>query len=410
MADALIETITSNPYESIVADTATQIARIDTQIQEVVNNINNLEKTNPTSPTLTQLRERLTQLQNRRSSLNSQNNSANDLMQAYNKSVANVSTLAWIYQLKDADIWKVRNESDREYKSMEDETRRNSQNYINALWNANSSENAIINANAARDWASAQSTAEMRARNYLNNAQAQYEAANQAQQNINAIKEWKINTNAWYLQLAQSNADNTLRQQAIYDLEAAEAERQRQASYWWGSGSYSWWSRSSWRWTSNIVDPYKEFSWNWWWWNWWWWWWTKVNWEDQWIIDQTMDVRWKIDAWVYWNVIWDVWLYHNKTNWKVTTNNWNYSWANQIRSAMNREQSPNTIADLDRKKTNNFLQKDNSKRDLNSTFAQITDKWYVVFTDWNWNTKVWKLSDLKWQNESKPQKTKWNNR
>ena len=227
MADSLIETMSTNPYQNIVSDTSTKIADLDMQISELSQAISNLEKSYPTSTTLPQLRERLSSLQSQRNSLNSTNDSAKKLMDSYNQSVANVSTMYWIYQLKDADIWKVRNESDREYNKMEKETRDMGNNYVNALWNATRSENAIINANAWRQWASAQSTAEARARNYLTAAAAWNEVANQTQQNINAIREWKINTNAWYLQLAQSNADNTLRQQVMNDFEASEAQKDR---------------------------------------------------------------------------------------------------------------------------------------------------------------------------------------
>ena len=227
MADTLIETMTSNPYEGIVADTTSQIADLDAQIEQVSSAITKLEKVSPTSPTLSSLRERLASLQTRKNWLTDQNNSAKTLMSSYNNSVKNVSTLAWIYELKEDQLNYDRMKAENEYNKMEQENRRVWQNYINALWNATSSENAIVNANAARQWASSQSTAEVRARNYLNNAQAQNEAANQTIQNTNAIREWKINTNAWYAQLSQSNADNTLRQQVMNDFEASEAQKDR---------------------------------------------------------------------------------------------------------------------------------------------------------------------------------------
>lgn len=227
MADALIETVASNPYQSIVADTASQIADVDAQIQQVSDAINNLERESPTSPTLSKLRERLSSLQERRKWLSTTNDSAKSLMNSYNQSVTNISNLTWIYQLKDADIWTVKRESDAEFNKMESDTKRIWDNYVNTLQNATTSENAIINANAWRQWASSQSTAETRARNYLTAAAAWNEAANQVQQNINAIKEWKINTNAWYLQLAQNNVDNTLRQQVMNDFQASEAQKDR---------------------------------------------------------------------------------------------------------------------------------------------------------------------------------------
>lgn len=227
MADTLIETVSSNPYQNIVADTSSQIADVDAQIQQVSSAINKLEQVSPTSPTLSQLRERLSSLQERRRWLSTTNDSAKSLMNSYNQSVANVSTLTWIYQLKDSDIWAARNESNAQFNQMEADTRRMWDNYVNTLQNATASENAIINANAWRQWASSQSTAEVRARNYLNAAAAWNEAANQTQQNINAIWEWRINTNAWYLQLSQSNADNTLRQQVMNDFQASEAQKDR---------------------------------------------------------------------------------------------------------------------------------------------------------------------------------------
>lgn len=227
MADVLIETLASNPYEGIVADTSTQISDLDAQIQQVSSAITKLEQVSPTSPTLSQLRERLSSLQSKKNWLTETNNSAKTLMDSYNNSLRNSSTLKWIYDLKENQLNTEKSAAEREYNSMAEDTKRVWQNYVNALWNATSSENAIINSNAGRDWASAQSTAEARARNYLNNAQAQNEAANQTIQNVNAIREWKINTNAWYTQLSQSNADNTLRQQVMNDFQASEAQKDR---------------------------------------------------------------------------------------------------------------------------------------------------------------------------------------
>lgn len=228
MADALIETVASNPYEWIVADTTTQMSDLDAQIQQVTSAINKLEQVSPTSPTLSQLRERLSSLQSKKKSITDTNNSAKSLMDAYNNSLQSVSTLKWIYDLKERQLNSEKTKAENEYNSMAEENRRVWQNYINALWNATSSENAIINANAWRQWASAQSTAEARARNYLNNAAAQNEAANNTLQNVNAIREWKINSNAWYTQLSQSNADNTLRQEVMNQFQASEAEKDRQ--------------------------------------------------------------------------------------------------------------------------------------------------------------------------------------
>ncbi len=355
MADALIETITSNPYESIVADTATQIAWIDTQIQEVVNAINSLEKSNPTSPTLTQLRERLTQLQNRRSSLNSQNNSANDLMQAYNKSSENLNTLRWIYDMKQSELNRERQESDRAYRRMYEDTQRDNQNYINALWNANASENAIINANAARDWASAQSTAEMRARNYLNNAQAQYEAANTARNNLNNIEQARLTANQWYTQLSQWNADNYLRQQAMYDLEAAEAERQRQALYWWGGNSYSRSNKTSYN--TNIKN------------------------NDNQKTPQIIEYDWPVWATDFFDANYQNWAYWNVVSWNGT------------RTVINIWKAESAIDKLNKQYNEEFNTKDFT--------TKVTDKWYAIFTDNQNRKRIVPLSEVWYQEPMK---------
>lgn len=256
MADVLIETVNSNPYDSVVADTSTKISNMDEQIQMVTNEISKLEKSNPSSPTLSQLRDRLASLQREKQDLAQTNASAKSLSQSFNQWQQNVNTLKWIYDIKQQELEKAKAEDERTYRQMIEETRRDNQNYINALWNANSSENAIINANAWAVWASTQSTAEARARNYLNNAQAQAEAANNARTTINNLEQARMNSNQWYTQLSQSNADNYLRQQVLADMEAAEAEKARQVQYWWSS--YGWSSRwTSSRWTSNIFDPYS---------------------------------------------------------------------------------------------------------------------------------------------------------
>ena len=187
MADVLIETVNSNPYDSVVADTSTKISNMDEQIQMVTNEISKLEKSNPSSPTLSQLRDRLASLQREKQDLTQTNASAKSLSQSFNQWQQNVNTLKWIYDIKQQELAKAKAEDERAYRQMIEETKRDNQNYINALWNANSSENAIINANAWAVWASTQSTAEARARNYLNNAQAQAEAANNARATIKAI-------------------------------------------------------------------------------------------------------------------------------------------------------------------------------------------------------------------------------
>lgn len=276
MADALIETMSSNPYDGIIADTATQISNIDAQIQQILSAITNLEQTSPTSPTLPKLKERLASLQSQKQWLTTTNESARSLSNSFNQSSENLNTLKWIYDIKQQELERAKAQDDMAYRRMYDDTQKQTNNYTNALWNATASENAIINANAWRQWASAQSTAEARARNYLANAQAQNESANTARQQLNAIEEWRINSWQWYVQLSQWNADNYLRQQVLNDYQSAEAEKDRQfqremswrSSWWWGGTS---------RWTSNIIDPYDLWWWNngWGWWGW--------DWESNWI-------------------------------------------------------------------------------------------------------------------------------
>ena len=257
MADAfLIETMSVNPYDSIVANTDSQIADINNQIQLVSNEINKLEASNPTSPTLWQLRERLSSLQSKKEWLTSTNESAKSLSKSFSQWQQNINTLKWIYDIKQEELEKARTEDEKTYRQMIEDTRRDNQNYINALWNATASENAIINANAWNAWASEQSTAEARARNYLQNAQTQNEASNNARATINNLEQARMNSNQWYTQLSQSNADNYLRQQVLADMEAAENEKTRQAQYW--SSYWRWGSRwTSSRWTNNIFDPYS---------------------------------------------------------------------------------------------------------------------------------------------------------
>jgi ribosome-interacting GTPase 1 len=85
MADVLIETVNSNPYDSVVADTSTKISNMDEQIQMVTNEISKLEKSNPSSPTLSQLRDRLASLQREKQDLTQTNASAKSLSQSFNQ-------------------------------------------------------------------------------------------------------------------------------------------------------------------------------------------------------------------------------------------------------------------------------------------------------------------------------------
>lgn len=400
MADALIETITSNPYESILSDTNWQIWNIQEDINKVTSAISTLEKQSPTSPTLPKLRERLAQLQDRLSSLNKTYDSAKTLLTSYNDSLANANTMEWIYRIKQAELNRAQKEADQSYRNMYEDVKATWNSYINSLWNATSSENAIINYNAWRQWASDQSTAEARARNYLSNAQAQAEASNNMIANLNAINEWRLNSNAWYVQLSQSNADNTLRQQVMNDFDAQQSALNRQAQYWW-------WSRSSnlsniklpdttknpkpWENDTEIVDPYDLWTvtntttspdWN-----------TVTvtthyNTHDDMTKSHVNKVVSDYNSWKYWIIEWQPWLYHNNINWKVTYDNWWYWWFNNMAHSTDSINWWNVMIDLDREKTNNMLKSYDSNWDLWSTTVQATDRWYLIFEDWNHNKFV----------------------
>ena len=402
MADALIETTTENPYASIVSDTETQISNLDAKIQEVLSAIAKLEQMNPTSQYLPQLKNRLSDLQQKMWNLNRQNESAKSLLNSYNDSLSNANTMAWIYQLKQAELNRAQQEADESYRKMYDDVKRWWQNYIDALWNATASENAIINANAWRYWASAQSTAEARARNYLANAQAQAEYNNNVISQLNAIEENRLNSNAWYVQLSQSNADNTLRQQVMNNFEASQNAAKYWSSWWWSSKSKNvtlpdtW----DWKWASEWTTEWTTE-------------WTKNNWDDlQWSEAEYQAEKMKDDHKTVWT-FWAPWIYHNNTNWKITTNAWKVytsnwdlikqsydidAWLDSYKKWTTNPDAPITertyaITDLDRKKTNKFL-KETPDWDLGSTFWSVSNKWYVKFNDWLWHEKIAKISDL----------------
>ena len=400
MADAfLIETMSVNPYDWIIANTDSQIADINNQIQLVSNEINKLEASNPTSPTLSQLRERLSSLQSKKEWLTSTNESAKSLSQSFNQWQQNVNTLKWIYDIKQQELEKARAEDEKAYMQMIEDTRRDNQNYINALWNATASENAIINANAWRQWASEQSTSEARARNYLNNAQTQAEAANNARATINNLEQARMNSNQWYTQLSQSNADNYLRQQVLADMEAAENEKTRQAQYWnsyWGWGSR--WTSS--RWTNNIFDPYSLVNKN------------KNNNNNNNnnnnSKDQPQDIseyekelqKAKEEAEKYgkWNGNSNMFIWIPDT--RVLA--WSMAWMQNtpsldttyIPKVTPKEPEPvKSLNELDRAKINTQMK--NSWLDPNTITYQLTDKWYVMFRDWKWNTKYVDANSLR---------------
>lgn len=401
MADAfLIETASINPYENIVSDTTNQMNSVQTDIQKVSNAISNLERTNPTHYLLPKLRERLSELQTKAKNLWNTNESAKSLLTSYNDSLANSNTMEWLYRLKQSELNRAQQEADRTYRQMSEDVRRSWENYINALWNATASENAIINANAWNAWASQQSTAEARARNYLTNAQAQAEANANMISNLNAINDSRLNSNAWYVQLSQWNADNTLRQQIMNNYDA----QQNAVKYWYWSWSWSWWSRvtlpntvkKSNPWWEQTVDDMTNSI-------------TQEATSPQWYQDTEQDKKIKEDAariemeianWVYWQVTWDTWMYHNNINWRVTNldaqNGDPLAWSH-FRNFLDSwywDSSSNLIVDLDRKKTNAFLKDWNDKWDLGSTFVQATDKWYLLFVDGNNNRKVAYAKDL----------------
>lgn len=393
MADALIETTSTNPYESIVADTTNQINSIQEDIQKVSNAISKLESTNPTHYLLPQLRERLSELQSKMTSLNNTNDSAKSLLTSYNDSLKNANTMQWLYQLKQAELNRAQQEADRTYRQMSEDVKRSWENYINALWSATASENAIINANAWLQWASAQSTAEARARNYLANAQAQAEANANMVSNLNAINDSRLNSNAWYVQLSQSNADNTLRQQIMNDYDAA----QNASRSWYWSWSWSkitlpdtvkkenkWWEES----TDNSSDTTTNTTeWQQWY---------QDTEEDKKIKEDTKKVAMEVEDLKYWTILWWPWVYHNNIKWTVSHIDPNNSFdASYLWNALNSNAWwSKLMVDLDRKKTNAFLKEWNSKRDLDSTYAIPTDKWYLYFYDGNWNKKIAYAKDL----------------
>ncbi len=398
MADAfLIETMSVNPYDSIVANTDSQIADINNQIQLVSNEINKLEASNPTSPTLWQLRERLSSLQSKKEWLTSTNESAKSLSQSFNQWQQNINTLKWIYDIKQQELEKARAEDERTYRQMIEDTRRDNQNYINALWNATASENAIINANAWNAWASQQSTSEARARNYLQNAQAQNEASNNARATINNLEQARMNSNQWYTQLSQSNADNYLRQQVLADMEAAENERTRQAQYW---SSYWWWG-SRWtssRWTNNIFDPYSLTNNN-----------NNNNNNDN-SQDQPQDIseyekelqKAKEEAEKYGK--WDgdskmfIWIPDTRAlawsmAWMPNTPSLDTTYIPKVTPEEPKVEPVKSLSELDRVKINTQMK--NSWLDPNTITYQLTDKWYVMFRDWKWNTKYVDANSLR---------------
>jgi hypothetical protein len=353
---------------------------------------------NPTSQYLPQLKNRLSDLQQKMWNLNRQNESAKSLLNSYNDSLSNANTMAWIYQLKQAELNRAQQEADESYKRMYDDVKRWWQNYIDALWNATASENAIINANAWRYWASAQSTAEARARNYLANAQAQAEYNNNVISQLNAIEENRLNSNAWYVQLSQSNADNTLRQQVMNNFEASQNATKYWSSWWWSSKSKNvtlpdtW----NWKWTSEWTTE-----------------WTKNNWDDlQWSEAEYQAEKMNDDYKTVWTFNSPMLIYQDSYNWTLTPDRWyNTPWtifrdAYDLNSWLTSNKdlvvNPNeedvtkrtyAYADLDRKKTNKWL-KETEWWDLWSTFWQISDKWYIRFNDWLWHEKIGKISDL----------------
>lgn len=387
MADALIETMSSNPYDGIIADTSTQISNIDAQIQQVTSAINKLEQVSPTSPTLSQLKERLASLQSQKEWLTTTNESARTLSDSFTKSSVNLNTLKWIYDVKQQELERAKAQDDAAYRKMYEDTQRQTNNYINALWNATSSENAIINANAWRQWASAQSTAEARARNYLSNAQAQNEAANTVIQQLNAIEEWRITSNQWYTQLSQSNADNYLRQQVMNDFQTAEAEKDRQlnnAKYsWWWSWSWSYWQRKL---SPDLLSNLKINN-------------NKTNQND--ILDPVYVEENNFDTPAtdkttsdiyenkYWSRASDVAHYQNNFSWQWTLTNWKYS---------------EPVAYLDRSKVSNAVNNINKQYNewfnLDQADWYITDKWYVVLIDNENRQRTLPLSDVSWDKDS----------
>ena len=197
MADALIETVDQNPYGDILNNVTSQLSELNENISKVTSAINSLEKLSPNSPVLSQLRERLNSLQTQKEQLWNQQTSAASMMASYDSASQRLDTLKGIYDLKQQQLAKQKAESDIAYDMMYEDTKNKWDNYINALWQAQASEDAIINANAWRMWQGMQSVAETRARNYLANARQQNEAALSNQQLLNDIRSNKINQKAY---------------------------------------------------------------------------------------------------------------------------------------------------------------------------------------------------------------------
>lgn len=274
MADVLIETVDQNPYGDILTGTTDELSKVNSDISRITEAINNLERLSPNSPVLSQLRERLNTLQTTRDQLWNQQRSAASMMASYDAASKRVDTLRGIYDLKQQQLAKAKAEADVAYDMMYEDTKRQWDNYINALWQAQASEDAIINANAGRMWQWMQSVAETRARNYLANARQQNEAALSNQQLLNDIRSNKINNANAIMQMGSADADNYLRQQVLTDTELAENERNRQFQRemqelqnrpGWGGWSSSSRTTSP---SSNIVNPYewlveyKDDNWN----------------------------------------------------------------------------------------------------------------------------------------------------
>lgn len=402
MANLLTDT--TNPYSSYVESSAQSLADYESQMSQVNDAIKKLESlwTSAYSQSiLSQLYARRDDLQKKIDESKSTNKSATDLMNSFDKWLYDTTTLEWIYQMKQAQIAKAKAENDEMYRRMYERQKEAWDNYINALQNATASENAIINANAGRAWASMQSTAEARAMNYLNQAKQWNEAYANLASNLNAIDEARLATMNNYNQLWLSDADNYLRQQVMNDYnERLQQQSQAAAARSW---SWWWWSSSSGSrvtlpktWTDNKIWDVTSPDWTV----------TDSNWNvisPDWtvlnstptnnITDESKDQYAKLQAWDYWLLTWDVSTYtpwsnsvtSNPTVWSMAfwwQGMWEYitwqKWVWYNKDAL--------ISQLDWLNTDWY--------DQWSYTVQKTDKWYLVFTDKFWNTRIVDSKDL----------------
>lgn len=407
MANLLTDT--TNPYSSYVESSAQSLADYESQMSQVNDAIKKLESlwTSAYSQSiLSQLYARRDDLQKKIDESKSTNKSATDLMNSFDKWLYDTTTLEWIYQMKQAQIAKAKAENDEMYRRMYERQKEAWDNYINALQNATASENAIINANAGRAWASMQSTAEARAMNYLNQAKQWNEAYANLASNLNAIDEARLATMNNYNQLWLSDADNYLRQQVMNDYnerlqQQAQAAAARSWSWWWWSSSSGSSVTLPNTWTDNNIWDVTNPDWTV----------TDSNWNvisPDWtvlnstptnnITDISKQTLANLQAWEYWIQNSDVSVYSawNQTltdkikiwnrEWEWTLL-WSYTWTPVSKLARSEWQSYEKYNPKELDRQLEWIDKWNAS-------AYTTDKWYLIVIDKDWNTRAVNMKDL----------------